>query len=127
MNPHDLVAKSHGLANRPDQPYSAAFRTRRFLFNGVEGVRTPDLDTASVALSLLSYHPVRSTQFSGQEENRTPRTDLARISRPLGTCLPGGEAKDGIEPSSPHYQCGALPLSYTAVWDMGVEPNVSSL
>ena len=66
-------------------------------------------------------------RFSGQEENRTPRTDLARISRPLGTCLPEREARDGIEPSSPHYQSGALPLSYKAMGDMGVEPNVSSL
>jgi hypothetical protein len=31
----------------------------------------------------------RSLPLNGQEENRTPRTDFARISRPLGTCLPG--------------------------------------
>ncbi len=46
---------------------------------GAKGVRTPDLDTASVALSQLSYGPMKCT-FGGGEGARTPDLDSAIVA-----------------------------------------------
>lgn len=49
---------------------------RRLIFGGAKGIRTPDLNTASVALFQLSYGP-----FSGGGEGiRTPDLDSAIVA-----------------------------------------------
>lgn len=47
-------------------------------FGGAEEDRTPDLNTASVALSQLSYSP--KTIGGGGEEARTPDLDSAIVA-----------------------------------------------
>ncbi len=47
------------------------------VFGGAEGTRTPYLNTASVALSQLSYSPIFG---GGGEEARTPGLDSAIVA-----------------------------------------------
>ena len=58
---------------------------KRSWFGGAEEDRTPDLNTASVALSQLSYSPIRPLQPTlccrgGGEEARTPDLDSAIVA-----------------------------------------------
>ena len=58
---------------------------KRSLCGGAEEDRTPDLNTASVALSQLSYSPLRPRRPTlccrgGGEEARTPDLDSAIVA-----------------------------------------------
>ena len=67
----------------------------------------PDLQFAELASSHWTISPYF---FSGPDESRTRHTDLARVSRLLGTCQPlEPEVRRGVEPRPPPYQRGVLP------------------
>ena len=63
----------------------STWRQTAFQIGGAEEDRTPDLNTASVALSQLSYSPMRPFQPTlccrgGGEEARTPDLDSAIVA-----------------------------------------------
>jgi hypothetical protein len=78
LNPHP--AKGHGLANRLGQPYPTTFQ------NPVDppGIE-PGFPPCRGGVVPLDHEPV---MLSGPDGSRTHRTDLARVSRLLGTCQP---------------------------------------
>ena len=66
---------------------------------GDEGNRTPDLLTASQALSQLSYAPVRRVLYGNSDGDA--RTILEKLSRaPLWTACPGPVATLPVPPAS---------------------------
>ena len=75
----------------------------------------------------LDHEPVR---LSGPDGNRTQRTDLAKVSRLLGTCQPiCREVRPGIEPGLRPYHGRVRPqhlqtIRYQVIAD-GVEPSLS--
>jgi len=118
LNPHGGYAARFSKPARP-----TVFGYLPFKWSA--GESNPDFLGANQASSRWTSVPSFSVVWRGFEPltYRLPGMSLSQLSyHPVAN-----KAQVGIEPTSPAYQAGALPLSYQAVGDMGVEPNVSSL
>ncbi len=101
-----MTRRSHGLANRPGEPYPATFRI--FHLQWTHRELNPDFQSAELVSSRWTMSPCVS---SGPDGSRTHHTDLARVSRPQRHAGPSycREVRPGIEPGLRPYHGRVLP------------------